>query len=70
MTWLRQKARPYLFSNTLAPPVAAASLAAFDLLDRSPELLQRLKSNTEQFRRSMAAAGFKIRPGSHPIVVG
>lgn len=66
---LRQRARPYLFSNTLAPPVAAASIAAFDLLDAQPELLSRLKANTQYFRQLMTQAGFKIRPGEHPIVV-
>jgi glycine C-acetyltransferase len=66
---LRQKARPYLFSNTLAPCVAAASITVFDLLSRSHELRDKLQDNTDYFRQQMAAAGFDIRPGSHPIVV-
>lgn len=66
---LRQKARPYLFSNTLAPCVAAASITVFDLLTRSHELRDKLQDNTDYFRQHMAAAGFDIRPGNHPIVV-
>ncbi len=66
---LRQKARPYLFSNTLAPAVVGASLAVFDLLSASTELRDRLEANTAYFREQMSAAGFDIRPGSHPIVV-
>jgi glycine C-acetyltransferase len=66
---LRQKARPYLFSNTLAPAVAAASITVFDLLSASHELRDKLQENTDYFRQHMAAAGFNIRPGNHPIVV-
>jgi 7-keto-8-aminopelargonate synthetase-like enzyme len=66
---LRQKARPYLFSNTLAPCVAAASITVFDLLSKSHELRDKLQDNTDYFRQQMAAAGFDIRQGSHPIVV-
>lgn len=65
---LRQKARPYLFSNTLAPAVAAASITVFDLLSASHELRDKLQENTDYFRQHMAAAGFNIRPGNHPIV--
>ncbi|KAF8072613.1 hypothetical protein HT031_000273 [Scenedesmus sp. PABB004] len=65
---LRQRARPYLFSNTLAPAVAAASVAVFDLLARSTELRDTLADNTAYFRRRMAEEGFSIRPGTHPIV--
>lgn len=65
---LRQRSRPYLFSNTLAPSVAGASLAAFDLISGSTELRDRLAANTEYFRQSMTAEGFNIRPGVHPIV--
>lgn len=65
---LRQKARPYLFSNTLAPAVAGASLEAFRLLNSSTELRDRLETNTTYFRRQMKHAGFDIRPGDHPIV--
>jgi 7-keto-8-aminopelargonate synthetase-like enzyme len=66
---LRQKSRPYLFSNTLAPAVAAASITVFDLLTQSHELRDKLQHNTDYFRREMGAAGFSIRPGNHPIVV-
>lgn len=65
---LRQRSRPYLFSNTLAPAIAAASLAALDLVERQPELRARLFENTRSFRESMTARGFKIAPGIHPIV--
>ena len=65
---LRQRSRPYLFSNTLPPSVAAASVAAIDLVGRSPELRERLHSNTRYFREGLAAAGLDIRPGTHPIV--
>jgi glycine C-acetyltransferase len=65
---LRQRSRPYLFSNTLAPVVTAASLAVIDLLAATTELRDKLERNTKQFRDGMAAAGFDIRPGTHPIV--
>eukprot|EP00850_Spirogloea_muscicola_P022261 SM000285S10790 [mRNA] locus=s285:48475:51316:+ [translate_table: standard] len=65
---LRQKARPYLFSNTLAPPVAAASIAALELLMESTELRDRLAANTAYFRQEMTRAGFQIKEGDHPIV--
>ncbi len=65
---LRQRSRPYLFSNTLAPALAAAGLKAFDLLERSAELRERLWANTRYFREQMRAAGFDIKPGEHPIV--
>ena len=65
---LRQRSRPYLFSNSLAPAVAGATLAALDLLTRSTELRDRLEANTRSFRDRMTAAGFEIRPGVHPIV--
>jgi glycine C-acetyltransferase len=64
---LRQRARPYLFSNALAPAVAAASLVAIDLAERSDVLRQQLAANTEQFRRRMAQEGFDVLPGEHPI---
>jgi glycine C-acetyltransferase len=66
---LRQRSRPYLFSNTLAPSTVAASIAVFDLLSSSHALRDKLQENAVFFRREMAAAGFSIRPGSHPIVV-
>lgn len=65
ITLLRQRARPYLFSNTLAPAVAGASLVVFDLLTKSTQLRDKLESNTAYFRQQMTAAGFNIRPGEH-----
>ena len=65
---LRQRSRPYLFSNTLAPSIVGASIAVLDLLSESSELRERLMTNTAQFREGMTAAGFDIRPGTHPIV--
>ena len=65
---LRQRSRPYLFSNSLPPAVVGASIAVFDLLSRTTELRDRLEANTRQFRAAMTAAGFEIKPGSHPIV--
>ncbi len=65
---LRQRSRPYLFSNTLAPVVAATSIAVIDLLSRSTELRDTLERNTAFFRREISAAGFDIKPGIHPIV--
>jgi len=65
---LRQKSRPYLFSNTLAPAVAAASLTVFDLLSSSSSLLKQLHENTAYFRKAITEAGFTIKPGTHPIV--
>jgi len=64
---LRQKARPYLFSNTIAPSVVAASSKAIELVDSSPDLLQRLKKNTEIFRSRMTEAGFEVSGKGHPI---
>jgi glycine C-acetyltransferase len=64
---LRQRARPYLFSNTLAPPIVGASLAALDLLEGSTALRDRLMENAKRFREGMSAAGFRLRPGFHPI---
>ncbi len=65
---LRQRARPYLFSNTLAPPIVGASLAALDLLEGSTALRDRLMENARRFREGMTAAGFRLKPGFHPIV--
>ena len=65
---LRQRSRPYLFSNTVPPAVVCASLKALELLAASGELRQRLMTNTAYFRRAMTAAGFAITPGTHPIV--
>jgi glycine C-acetyltransferase len=65
---LRQRSRPYLFSNTLPPVVAGATLRALELLSESTQLRDRLEANTRGFRERMTAAGFEIRPGQHPIV--
>jgi len=65
---LRQRARPYLFSNTLMPAIVGASIAVFELLDSTTELRDRLEANTRHFRAGLAAAGFEIKPGTHPIV--
>ena len=64
---LRQRSRPYLFSNTLPPAVVAAGIAAIQLLSRTTELRDRLEVNTKFFRKEMESAGFTIRPGTHPI---
>jgi len=65
---LRQRSRPYLFSNTLAPAIAAASIAALDILVRSTQLRDRLEANTRFFRAGLTDAGLAIKPGIHPIV--
>jgi len=65
---LRQRARPYLFSNTLSPSIVGASLAVLDLLASSGELRERLFENTRRFRERMTRAGFRVKPGNHPIV--
>jgi glycine C-acetyltransferase len=65
---LRQRSRPYLFSNTLAPSIVGASIAVLDLLSETTELRDKLESNTKYFREKMTAAGFDIKPGEHPIV--
>jgi len=65
---LRQRSRPYLFSNTLAPAITAASIAVIDLLSEKPELREQLVENTKYFREQIAAAGFDIKAGEHPIV--
>ncbi|MEM7805371.1 MAG: glycine C-acetyltransferase [Pseudomonadota bacterium] len=66
--WLRQRSRPYLFSNTLAPTIAATSIAVLDLLDRDPSLRNQLWDNTAYFRENMAKLGFDLKPGEHPII--
>ncbi len=65
---LRQRSRPYLFSNTVAPAIVGASIKVLDLLSGSTELRDKLEANTRYFRRAMTAAGFDILPGEHPIV--
>jgi glycine C-acetyltransferase len=64
---LRQRSRPYLFSNTLPPAIVGAGIAAFDLLEAADDLRARLAENTRQFRSGMTAAGFDLKPGVHPI---
>jgi glycine C-acetyltransferase len=65
---LRQRSRPYLFSNSVAPPIVAASIRAIDLLSESTELRDKLQANSRFFREGMAGLGFDILPGEHPIV--
>ncbi len=65
---LRQRSRPYLFSNTLAPSIVGASIAVFDRLSETTELRDRLEENTKYFRKQMTDAGFDIKPGEHAIV--
>jgi glycine C-acetyltransferase len=65
---LRQRSRPYLFSNTLAPSIVGGSIAVLDMLTETTELRDQLESNTKYFRNQMTAAGFDIKPGDHPIV--
>jgi glycine C-acetyltransferase len=66
--WLRQRSRPYLFSNSIPPVVAAASLAVLDLLEHSGELRTRLFENARTFRAGLTRAGFDLKPGEHPII--
>jgi glycine C-acetyltransferase len=68
VAWLRQRSRPYLFSNTVAPVVAATTLRVLDLLDTSGDLRQRLHANAAHFRAGMQAQGFTLLPGEHPII--
>jgi glycine C-acetyltransferase len=65
---LRQRSRPYLFSNTMAPALVAASIAVLDMLSKTSDLRERLRTNTKYFREKMTAAGFNIIPSEHPIV--
>ncbi len=64
---LRQRSRPYLFSNSLPPHVVAAGIKAFDMLDKADDLRRKLAENTAYFREKMTAAGFDVKPGVHPI---
>jgi glycine C-acetyltransferase len=65
---LRQKSRPYLFSNTVAPSIVGASIAVLDMITESTDLRDKLEENTKYFRGAMEAAGFELKPGEHPIV--
>ena len=66
--WLRQRSRPYLFSNTLAPVITAASIKAFELIESGGNLRRKLKDNARHFREGMSALGFNLVPGEHPII--
>jgi glycine C-acetyltransferase len=66
--WLRQRSRPYLFSNSIAPPVAAATIKVLDLLESSPQLRDKLHANARHFRSQMQAQGFNLVAGEHPII--
>ncbi len=66
--WLRQKARPYLFSNSVAPSIVAATLKTLEILETSGDLIKRVHENGRYFRTKMEALGFKLQPGEHPIV--
>jgi len=68
VAWLRQRSRPYLFSNSIAPPVAAGTLRVLELLERSPDLRERLHGNARYFRARMQSLGFDLLPGEHPII--
>lgn len=68
VAWLRQRSRPYLFSNSIAPPVAAASLRVLDLVEQDRSLRERLHENAAWFRAAMEKLGFELRPGEHPII--
>jgi glycine C-acetyltransferase len=65
---LRQKSRPYLFSNTLAPALVGATLAALEMLENDMSLMHKLRENTKYFRSRIREAGFDVKPGTHPIV--
>ena len=65
---LRQRSRPYLFSNTLAPSITGASIAVLNMLSETTDLRDKLEKNTRYFRQQMTDAGFDIKPGVHPIV--
>lgn len=68
VTWLRQRSRPYLFSNTLAPVITATSIAVLDLLESGGDLIERLRFNSGYFRKALEEAGFSLVPGVHPII--
>lgn len=66
--WLRQRSRPYLFSNSLAPVIAQTTISALDIIKANPELLMKLKTNSAYFRKGLSALGFDLIPGEHPII--
>ncbi len=68
VTWLRQRSRPYLFSNSLAPVIVATSIKVLDLLEKSHELIQKVHENSAYFRKGLTQLGFNLIPGEHPII--
>jgi glycine C-acetyltransferase len=66
--WLRQRSRPYLFSNTLAPSIAAASIEVLSMIESSDDLRHKLHENSQYFRKQMTQLGFQLVPGDHPII--
>ena len=68
VAWLRQRSRPYLFSNSVAPVIVAASIAVLDLIDEDPALRDRVHENAAYFRNSLESLGFALKPGEHPII--
>jgi glycine C-acetyltransferase len=68
VAWLRQRSRPYLFSNSLAPVITATSTAVLDLIEQNTDLLEKLRENSRRFREGMQKAGFRLVPGRHPII--
>ena len=68
VAWLRQRSRPYLFSNSIAPMIVAASIAVFDLLEKDASIREQLHANAAYFRKQMTERGFDLKPGEHPII--
>jgi glycine C-acetyltransferase len=68
IAWLRQRSRPYLFSNSIPPVVAAVTLRALDLVEQAPQLRETLFAHARRFRAGLQAAGFRLKPGDHPII--
>ena len=68
IAWLRQRSRPYLFSNTLAPVIAATSVKVLDMLEQNQHLIKKVHDNSTYFRQGMEKLGFKLVPGDHPII--
>jgi glycine C-acetyltransferase len=68
VAWLRQRSRPYLFSNSIAPPVAAATIKVLEILQSSPQLREKVHANAAYFRHGMQTLGFNLIPGEHPII--
>ena len=68
VSWLRQRSRPYLFSNSLSPIITGASLSVLDIIEQGREFREKLKQNSQYFRHAMSSLGFKLLPGEHPII--